>query len=124
MSNNSGRRVARPATTPEPNANDASTPVFAENYPRLYLFLEKPRKTSAYQKTGCLTIFWEDGVFKVCLNDRPNYRSAFVSAQGLGECFRIADRGLGTGTLKWNAKAYRGSAQKELFSSTGRYQDA
>lgn len=121
MTTKAGRRVARPATTPDQDDRDTSTPSFAENYPSLYRFLAESRLNDGFSKTGCLTVFWEDGVFKVCMNDRPNLRSCFVSHPQLGVAFQIADRGLRSRSLKWRKKGYKGSDQPELFNRSGRY---
>ena len=121
MTNKAGRRVAHPAQQAEQVEANGSTPVFAENYPHIWRFLKESRRTENFQKTGCLTVFWEDGVFKVCLNDRPNYRSCFVSHQELAGALRIADRGLRSKGLKWRSKGYHGSDQPELFNRSGRY---
>lgn len=116
MSTNAGRPVARPAQTPEQEPAIPSSAIFAENYPSLYRFLAEDRKNENFHPTGCFTVFWEDGVFKVNINDRPNGRSCFVSARGLGEAFLIADRGIRSGTLRWRAnKRYRAQA-KSLFA--------
>lgn len=121
MERKAGRPVARPTTTPEQVCEEPSTPQFAENYPALFRFLSESRKTEGFMKTGCLTLFWEDGVFKVCVNDRPNYRSSFVSHTQLAGALRIADRGLGSKGLTWRRKGYRDSRQGELFNRSGRY---
>lgn len=53
MSSNAGRPVARPATTAEPEQNRVSSPVFRENYPRLFIFLEKTPKNIGVPENGC-----------------------------------------------------------------------
>jgi len=121
MATNVGRRIARPAVELDQDTVGLSSPQFAENYPQIFRFLSESRRTENFAKTGSLTVFWEDGVFKVCLNDRPNYRSCFVSHQELRVAFRIADRGLGSGGLKFRRKGYRGTDQPELFNRSGRY---
>ena len=121
MTSKIGRRIAHPAQTADQVQSNGSSPVFAENYPHLYRFLAESRKTENFSKTGSMTVFWEDGVFKVCLNDRPNYRSCFVSDRELAGALRIADRGLGSRGLRWRSKGYRGTDQPELFNRSGRY---
>jgi hypothetical protein len=121
MTTKAGRSIARPANSAEQVEASRSTPVFAENYPHLYRWLSESRKTENFVKTGAMTVFWEDGVFKVCLNDRPNYQSCFVSHQELSGALRIADRGIGSRGLKWRRKGYKGSDQPELFNRSGRY---
>jgi len=121
MSNNAGRSVARPAQTADQVEPLVSTAKFAENYPHVYRFIAESRRTENFHKTGSITLFWEDGVFKLCLNDRPNYQSTFVSDRELSGALRIADRGLGSRRLKWRRKGYKGTDQPELFNRSGRY---
>jgi len=121
MNSKPGRPVPHPAQAAEQVASNGSSPVFAENYPHLYGFLSESRKTENFHKTGSMTVFWEDGVFKVCLNDRPNFRSSFVSHGELAGALRVADRGIRSRGLKWRRKGYRGSEQPELFNRSGRY---
>lgn len=116
MSNKPGRPIAHPATTADQPELDVSTPNFGQNYPSLYRFLKEKRETPGRHATGCMTIFWEDGVFKVSINDRPNGKSSFVSHGELQGALHIADRGIRSGTLQWRVnKQYRAKA-KSLFA--------
>lgn len=115
-----GRRIGRPSGVESGDlANTPSTPNFASNYPNLWKFLAQERASDNYHKTGCMTVFWENGVYKVCLNDRPGKRSTFVSSSGLGEAFQIADRGLHSGTLRWREKGYKQPQQRGLNMRIG-----
>lgn len=102
-----GRAVQRPQVSADQPASDVSSPLFADKYPSLYRFLSELRETKNFHKAGSLSVFWEGGVFKVCLNDRPEFRSTFVSSAQLGEAFLIADRGLRSKTLRWRKNAHR-----------------
>jgi len=53
-------------------------------------------------------MFFEQGVYKLAINDRPESRSCFVSSTSLSEAFLIADRGLRTGGLRWRAYVLKG----------------
>lgn len=108
MNDKPGRPIARPAETADQVCGDLSSPNFAQNYPSLYRFLAENRKNPDYHATGCITVFWEDGVFKVNMNDRPNGNSCVVSHLELGGAFLIADRGIRSKTLRWRVnKRYR-----------------
>jgi len=115
MSDKIGRSIARPASTDDQVDYDPSTPIFAQNYPSLYRLLAEKRENEKFHASGCLTVFWEDGVFKVSINDRPNGKSCFVSARELGEALLIADRGLRSGTLKWRANRRYVAQARALF---------
>lgn len=107
MSAKIGRPISRPESTPDQDTAAVSRSTFAQNYPSLFRFLSEVRETSNFHKTGSVSVFWESGVFKVCLNDRPEYRSTFVSAQTLGETFLIADRGIRSRTLRWRKNRHK-----------------
>jgi len=115
-----GRPVAKPeASESVDSASGLSTPDFGMKYPNLHDFLARERPGSKWHKTGCLTMFWEDGVYKLCLNDRPNKKSTFVSHVELATAFQIADRGLRSGTLRWRQKGYKEPMQRELNMRIG-----
>ena len=112
MSTSPGRPIARPATTEDREPELLSRAMFAENYPSLFGLLAKHRENPKFHATGCITVFWEDGVFKVSINDRPEGRSCFVSHQELAGALRIADSGIRSGTLRWRVNSkYRASAR-------------
>lgn len=103
----------REPDAPSGHAVQAST--FGDRFPDLQYFLEHLRKNGPEAGTGCLTLFFEAGVYKVCLNDRPEKRSSFVSHTSLGEAFRIADLQLRTGRVKWRQKGYKPQIPRPLF---------
>lgn len=88
-------------------AKPLSRPVFAENYPELFAFLEIPRRSVQGFTTGSMTIFFEDCRFKICLNDRPNERSVFLSSHELSKAFKLAEAGLMSNSLNWRTKGYQ-----------------
>jgi len=114
MAQKIGRPLARPAVTEDQVQPDPSSAIFHVRWPRLQEFLEKPRLDGLLYTTGCLTIFFEDGRFKVAVNDRPNKRSTFVSGTMLAECFTIIERGLRGNSLNWRTRGWKDQRQPEL----------
>ncbi len=110
-----GRSVARPVIAEEQDDLVLSSPNFAQKYPSLYELLAKSRQSEKYHPRGCLTIFWEDGVFKVSMNDRPNCQTTFVSHQELGGAFLIGDRGIRSKTLRWRRNKRYAASAKNVF---------
>jgi hypothetical protein len=51
--------------------------------------------------TATLLLFTEDGVWKCCLNDRANSRSAWVSGDTPEGCITALEEGLSLGDLPW-----------------------
>ncbi len=107
MSTKIGRKIARPTQSPEQVVAPVSSGVFQEKYPALFDFLSKVRETANFHKTGSMTMFWEDGCFKLSINDRPEFRSTFVTSESLGTAFLIADRGLRSRSLRWRKNKHR-----------------
>ncbi len=115
MSTKAGRQVERPRDLEDQDRRDLSTPAFETRYPSLYRFIAESRENDKYHNRGCLTVFWEDGVFKLSINDRPNCQTCFVSHPELGGCFLIADRGLRSKTLKWRRNKRYAAQSKLVF---------
>jgi hypothetical protein len=88
---------------------------FALSFPSLYRFLAELRKKGHQMTSGTMTMFVEDGVYKLCLNDRPLDRSAFVAGNALAETFRIANDQLRTETVRWRQKGYQSQPNRRLF---------
>lgn len=107
MSDLIGRRVSKPSVDSVQAEPDLSSPVFQESWPDLYKFLTIHRGSGQMASTGMLTMFIEQRRFKLCVNDRPNARSTFITGPSLTHCFGIADAGLRTGQLKWRQKGYK-----------------
>lgn len=116
MASSIGRQVERPQTSAPNVQMSTSKRLFASQYPLLQRFLDEPRKSPNHHQTGSLTLFCEDERYKLCLNDRPNQRSTFVSGGTLGEAFRIADNGLRSDTLRWRSRGWADPSQKKLFA--------
>ncbi len=103
-----GRKVDKPATSELSNAEKpASSPVFSDNFPTLWDFLQKQRDYGEIHKTGCVTIFVDGDKIKLCANDRPARQSCFVSGDGLLQALARLDRGLLEGSLRWSKQGYK-----------------
>jgi len=107
-----GRGVSRPKTAAV--EIDRGPQSFATAFPRLQSFLADPLQTPEGPQTGCMTVFFEDGRYKLCLNDRPKGQSCFVSSTILAECYRIAERGFQSKTLRWRVKGYKRPQERTL----------
>ncbi len=102
-----GRHVERPSSDDGTVQPPLSSPLFRERWPQLFSFLVNHRGSGQNASTGTLTLFLEQGCFKLCLNDRPNLRSTFVSGKSLTAAFDAADVGMASGRLKWRQKGYQ-----------------
>lgn len=103
-----GRSISPPRSPKiEESANPPSSPVFADNFPTLWDFLQKQRDYGEIHKTGCVTIFVDGEKIKLCANDRPARQSCFVSGDGLLEALARLDRGLLEGSLRWSKQGYK-----------------
>ncbi len=103
-----GRKVDKPAPSELSNSQKpVSSPVFADNFPALWDFLQKQRDYGEIHKTGCVTIFVDGERIKLCVNDRPSRQTAFVSGHGLMEALARVDRGLLEGSLRWSKAGYK-----------------
>lgn len=96
---------AAPPTVPS-SGGDLRDEVFAATFPAIaeYLTLTK-WESGKPRKTTTLTLFVEDGAFKVCVNDRDGGRVAFVTGNALGEVWDALEGGLATASLDWRRAA-------------------
>jgi hypothetical protein len=92
---------------------------FDKKYPALFRFLDGIRNGCAAEGTGTMLFFRDQTKWKLCLNDRPNAKSAFVTHQNLAELLAIADRGIATKQLEWHQRGYKSKSgnTKLPFSS-------
>ena len=103
-----GRKLTRPKQRElSIQEKPVSSPVFADNFPTLWEFLEKRRDFGEYHQTGCVTIFVDGDKIKLCANDRPNRQSSFVSGDNLLQALARLDRGLLEGSLRWSKQGYK-----------------
>lgn len=108
-----GRSLERPATFgPEPGSPGGEQDSFRGLYPCLYGFLADLRETTGWQKTGTITVFVENGHYKICLNDRPEKRSAFVTGSTLAATLRAAESGIQSNTVPWRKKGYKAARER------------
>ena len=114
-----GRSVRRPAVDSGSTIPPVSSPVFQENWPDLWKFLAMHRGSGQNASTGTMTFFVEQNRWKVCLNDRPNGRSAFVTSTSMTACLGVADVGIRTSQIKWRKKGYKSpqNDQKSFLQS-------
>lgn len=110
-----GRKVARPDTGAAESSAEVSTPAFEREYPKLYRFLVEKRGTGQTYSTGCLVLFVEAGCYKLCLNDRPYNRSAFVSGKTFGLALGAAEAGISSGRVQWRKKGYKPREQQQTL---------
>lgn len=80
-------------------------PSFAESYPQLASHLRDMTYDDGSQRaTSTLLVFCDAGALKLCLNDRDNNRSAFVSKSTLAEGLATLEKGLREGSLEWRRR--------------------
>jgi hypothetical protein len=80
---------------------------FDKKYPALFRFVDSIRLGAAAEGTGTMLLFRDQTKWKLCLNDRPNAKSAFVTHTSLAELLSIADRGLAQKRLEWHQRGYK-----------------
>jgi hypothetical protein len=57
--------------------------------------------------TGTVTLFWEEGLWKMALNDRDTGASCFISGKTLSDLMLTAEKGLCDDSLPWRLKDAR-----------------
>ena len=114
MSDQIGRAVLRPTLDDGQVAEPLSTPGFRDLYPYLCEFLAKPRGSGQNATTGTLTLFLSAGCFKLCINDRPGNRSAFVTGKTLHLALAAAEAGIAGQRMKWRTKGYIRTAERQM----------
>jgi len=72
------------------------------DYPAIHEYLtEATQEGGGHRQTATLLIFYEDGYWKVCLNDRQNGRSLWASAAGLLGALLALEEDLEAGGTGW-----------------------
>lgn len=107
MTTKAGRRVPSPVITADQLPSPVSIPKMARKWPALWKFFQEKRRKTNIRANGCLTLFFEDGRFKLCVNDRANQRSLFVSGSEVAEVFDLANRALESDKVGWRAHSGR-----------------
>lgn len=113
MTDKIGRPVRRPASDDRMPPTRLSSPDFLERWPELHKFLAIPRGSGQNPSTGTLTLFIEQGCFKLCLNDRPLARSSFVTGRSLTLALDAANVGIANQTIRWRQKGYKSSSDRQ-----------
>lgn len=76
-----------------------------EDFPNLYDHLTATTYDEGGNRlTSTVLVFVDNGVLKICLNDRDNCRSAFFTAVDLMGCLMAAERALADGTADWRRR--------------------
>lgn len=117
MSKPIGRPVLRPSDNDGTIQPQPSTPGFVDLYPHLAEFLVKSRGDGQKATTGTITLFLEQGQFKLCLNDRPLSRSTFISGGSLQQALAAADAALGSHRIKWRVRGYVRAPDRQKYLS-------
>ena len=101
-----------------PSQNGTNGPVdpylslggWAEQFPALCEFLVETKwEDGQVRKPGTVTLFFDDGAWKLCLNDKDSSCVAFVSAGSPLGTFEVAEAGLTGGALDWRIqKSFKG----------------
>jgi len=90
---------------------------FAKTYPTITEMLYATSyEDKTLRQTSTLLIFCDNGVLRICLNDRDNQRSAFVTGETVeGTLLKLEDQ-LATQTVEWKNKAgYNQNAMRTPF---------
>ena len=81
---------------------------FSTNYPTIFEYLTlnswgpgQPRSTST------IMLFVDNGVLKLCINDRDNQRSAFFTGTTLSAALVACENALSGETADWRSKSSR-----------------
>lgn len=97
-----------------PSLND---PSWKEEFPETYAYLcDREYEDGSVRATATLLIFVDNGVLKLCINDRDNNRSAFVDCATFAGLLHALEDGLASGSLDWRSKGqYSGNKDKPPF---------
>lgn len=77
---------------------------FAKKHPLLLSYLQDVSyDDGSSREPSSMSVFVEDGLFKIALNDRDLKRSAYVSADTLSGCMAALEAQLGKGVADWRA---------------------
>lgn len=72
------------------------------NHPLLYEHLTSEKwEDGAARETSTLTIYLDSGLWKVCLNNRAEKLTAWLTAETWGKMLDGLEKGLADGTLDW-----------------------
>ena len=81
---------------------------FASEFPTIFEYLTSRQWADGSPRvTSTLLVFLENGVLRICINDRENVRSAFITAPTFGEALASLEAKLCGETLEWRFKNQR-----------------
>jgi hypothetical protein len=93
------RKPTAPSVGP---SGTAPVGVFFRSFPQLHQHLADPKWDDGTERDlSTLSIFSQDGRWKLCLSDRDGGKIVFLSGSTLEEAFLALERGLEAGTLEW-----------------------
>lgn len=99
--------LRKPATAGEVSALSATPDGgdFQVNYPALWEYLAYGQYPDGSARvTATLLVVYEDGLLKLCLNDRAAERSAWASSDEFYDLFEGMNKALAEGTVVWRRK--------------------
>jgi hypothetical protein len=89
--------------------NDAE---FKQRYPTLAAYLvETAYEDRAPRTTSTLLIFCENGILRMCVNDRDNNRSVFFTSECVEGLLMAAENALCSQTADWRTRGNYGNNQ-------------
>lgn len=98
LARSEGAKAARPAGPAMSGEEEARWPLVAAHLTQRAWDDGQPRSTST------LLFFEEDGMIKVCLNDRDEGRSVFLTGRGVLDALDTLELGLVEDNLTWRAR--------------------
>ena len=79
--------------------------LFQKQYPLLHAHLADVHYDDrAPRATSTLLVFCDNSVLRLCLNDRDNNRSVFVTGETLDDALNSLELGLASGRLDWRKR--------------------
>lgn len=107
------RKSAQPDQAAKPEEPPDSS--FLEAYPALWEYLTVGKwEDGTPRQRSTITFFYEDGLWKACLNDRDGSRSLFVSCPIWNDVLRALERASTDPAAPWRgyANAKRGGGKR------------
>jgi len=98
---------------PKPKPGDRSGPLeapfndtdFSASYPTLAAYLTDVRyQDNTPRTTSTVLIFCEQGVLRLCVNDRDNNRSVFFTGETIEAALLSAENAIATNTAEWKSR--------------------
>lgn len=93
-----------------PQNGAALDAAFTKTYPTLHAYLaDTTWEDGEERETATVTLFVEEGLFKICLNDRALGRSAWLSGHTFTGLLKGLEAGLLSDELQWRRRPEGGS---------------